>query len=147
MRRVHAQLQDRVNAAAEFLFQLLQRVQVPGIEHQGFFADGVGADAQGQADMGIVQVIGRADADVMDRLASALVRRSRSAWRSKRSISVKKLRRRSSGRACRPSRGDPGGDEVVAGVLDGLDVSGRDVAGRADEGEVGHGGVLGGGRG
>src|SRR6185312_8982838 len=69
-RRVHAQLQDGVDAMAALALELLERVEVPRIEHERLLADGVGADAQREADVRVVQMVRRADAHVVD--ASAL---------------------------------------------------------------------------
>jgi hypothetical protein len=62
---VEAQLQDVVDLAAGFFFDLFQGVDVPGVEYDRFFADHVGAYAQAEADVGVVQVVGRADAQVV----------------------------------------------------------------------------------
>ena len=49
------------------LLDLEQAVDVPGIEDERLLADRVGAGAQREADMGVVQIIGRADRDIVDR--------------------------------------------------------------------------------
>src|SRR5690606_14659018 len=45
-----------------------ERIQIPGIEYERLLADRGGSEAQGQTDMGVVQMIGRADAEVIDPL-------------------------------------------------------------------------------
>ena len=62
---MHAQLQHGVDPAAGFLLQLLQRIEVPRVDDQRLLADRIGADAQRQPDVGIVQVVRRADAEVV----------------------------------------------------------------------------------
>jgi hypothetical protein len=42
-----AQLQDRQHAPSALAFQLLERVEVPGIDDQRLLADRVRTDAQG----------------------------------------------------------------------------------------------------
>ncbi len=49
-----------------FLLVFLQGGDVPGIQNEWFFANGVGADTEGEPDMRIVQVIGGADGNVID---------------------------------------------------------------------------------
>jgi len=67
-----AQLEDVVDAPSGFLLKVQEGVGVPGIEDEGLFADGVGRDAQGEADMGVVEVVGRGDRNVMDPLGLVL---------------------------------------------------------------------------
>ena len=62
------QLQHGIDAAAGFLLELLQAVEVPRIDHQRLLAEGVGADAQRQPHVRIVQVVWRADAEIVDAL-------------------------------------------------------------------------------
>ena len=69
-RRVQPQLQNRRNLAAGLLLDLRQTIDVPGIEHQRLFADRVRAGAQGEPNMGVVQIVGRADRDVVDSLVA-----------------------------------------------------------------------------
>ena len=48
-----------------------RRIDVPGIEHQRLFADRVGIRAQREAAVRVVQIVGRADRDIVDLLAAA----------------------------------------------------------------------------
>lgn len=57
-RGMQAQLLDRENPVSGGLLGLLQTVEAPRIEHQRLFTDGVRIRAQGEATMGIVQIIG-----------------------------------------------------------------------------------------
>jgi hypothetical protein len=83
------ELEDIEDPLSRFPFQIGEGVQVPGIEDERFFADRIGSNAQGKTYMGVVQVVGRADAGVVDRLSPPW-RRNFSACRSNRSNSVKK---------------------------------------------------------
>src|SRR2546425_6546521 len=60
---MQAQLQDRVDAASGLLLELLESVQIPGIDNERLLANRVSADAQSQPDVRIVQVVRRTDAD------------------------------------------------------------------------------------
>ena len=62
---MQAQLQHGEDPAAGFPLQLLQRIEVPRIDHQRLLADRIGADAQRQPDVRVVQVVRRADAQVV----------------------------------------------------------------------------------
>src|SRR5688572_17130925 len=62
---MQAQLQHGVDAIPRLGFQLLQAVEVPGIDHQRLFADCISANAQGEAHVGVVQVVGRANGEVL----------------------------------------------------------------------------------
>ena len=102
--RVQPELEDVVHAAPGLPLQLGERVQVPRVEHERLLADGVGADPEREADVRVVQVVGRADRHVVDALglrtcAAASPRTGRSA-RTPGSSS----RRRSSGRGFPPRR-------------------------------------------
>ena len=55
---VEAQLENVVDFLAGIFFDVGEAVEVPRIEHERFFADGIGTVAQGKADMGVVQVVG-----------------------------------------------------------------------------------------
>ena len=66
--RMHAQLQDGIHLAPGFLFQLLQPLQIPGVEHQWLFTNRVCAIAQAETNMRVMQIIRRADADIMKAL-------------------------------------------------------------------------------
>ena len=59
--RVHAQLQDGIDAPPSVGLDLLQSVNIPWIEHQWFFTDRIRARSQGKTHMAVMQVVGRAD--------------------------------------------------------------------------------------
>jgi hypothetical protein len=66
--RVQAQLQDGARLAAGVFFHGQKAVDVPGVEHQGLFADGVRVGAESKADVSVMQVIGGADGYVITAL-------------------------------------------------------------------------------
>src|SRR5262245_36928251 len=59
-------LQDSVHLAARFVLGLHETVDIPGIEHQWLFADRLGAVAEREAHMRVVQIVWRANADQID---------------------------------------------------------------------------------
>ena len=63
--RMEPQLQHGVDAAARFVFELLECIQIPRVDDQRLFADGMGSYPQRQTDMCVVEIIRRADADVV----------------------------------------------------------------------------------
>ena len=120
-----------------FLFVFFQGGDVPGIEYEGFFANGVGADAEGEPNMRIVQVIRGADGNVIDLAAFAteLFQVSIETFELDKEIAVGE-------EAVEDADGIAGiqsGDEEVAGIFDGLEMAGRDIASGADESEGFHG--------
>ena len=119
---MEAQLQHGVDVAAALALELFERVEVPGVQDERLFADGVGADAQREADVRVVQVVGRADADVVDAAvlgaAAQLV-----------DVAIEALELGEEGGVGPESIEDAdrvvridGGDEAAADVLDGLEV-------------------------
>jgi hypothetical protein len=126
-------LQDVVDARARLGLDLLQAVDVPGIQHQRLFADGVGAIAQGEPDVGIVQVVRRADADIVDgrTFAAQFVDVAVEALELGEEIGCGKVAVDDADAVVGVERGD----QPVAGVLDGAHVARGDEAGGADEGE------------
>ena len=64
-RWVQAQLQYVEYFVACFFFYFLQGFQVPGIEDKWLFADGISIAAERKAYVGVVQVIGCADAHIV----------------------------------------------------------------------------------
>jgi len=135
---VDAQLEQGPDAVAALAFHLLEGVEVPGIEHQRLFADHLSADAQREVDMDVVQIIGRADGDVIDAPGLA-------AAAQLFGVAVKALELGERVDVGEPAVEDPdrvtavaGSDEGVAGVADGLQMARGDIAGGADEGKVFH---------
>ena len=73
---MHTQLEDGIDAAAGLASISCRRVEIPRIDHQRLLADGVRPDPQRQPDMGIVQVVGRADIRRSGRARASGPRRS-----------------------------------------------------------------------
>jgi len=133
---MHAQLQDGPDPASRLGLEFGERVEIPGIEHDGFFTDGIGIDAQREADMRVVQVIGRANADVIH---TALVRSPAQFLE----MAVEALELAEIAHIGEVAIEYPHGvvrighgHERIAGVLDGLEVAGCDVAGYAGQCKV-----------
>src|SRR5689334_21616655 len=63
---MQTQLQDGGDAASGLALELLQRVEVPGVDDDRLLADRVGADAQRHADVRIVEIVRRADAQIVN---------------------------------------------------------------------------------
>ena len=58
-----------MDLAAGVLLNRCQPVNIPGIENERLLADRICAGAQRKPDMGVMQIVGRTDADVADTLA------------------------------------------------------------------------------
>jgi hypothetical protein len=133
---VLAQLQHGVDAAVVLAGQRLELVQVPGVDDQRLLADGVAAQPQGQAHVGVVQVVRRADADVLDPLAlgaaTQLLEVAVEALDLGEEARLEEVLVEHAHRVVRVG----GGHQAVAGVADGLEVTRRHEAGGANEGEV-----------
>src|SRR3954447_20702560 len=65
-RRMEAELVDGKHAAAGFLLDLPERVEIPRVENRRFFTDGVRLIPQREADVRVVEIVRRTDADVFD---------------------------------------------------------------------------------
>src|SRR5207302_10345072 len=67
-RRMHAQLQNRIDAPIMLALQLLERLEIPRIQYERLLADRVRPDAQRKPDMRVMQMIRRADTQIMNAL-------------------------------------------------------------------------------
>src|SRR3954469_16003738 len=67
-RGVQTQLQHGKHTSAGLVLELFERVEIPWIDDQRFLADRVGTDAQRQPRVRVVQVVRRANRDVVDTL-------------------------------------------------------------------------------
>jgi len=70
--RVNAQLKNGVYTASGFTLQLGKGIEIPWIENQRLFADGVGANPQCKTDMGVVEMVRGTDAEKMNPARSLL---------------------------------------------------------------------------
>src|SRR5664279_4467454 len=59
-------LKNRIYFMAGFIFNLLQCVYIPGIQNDRFFTDRVRLMTKCKSDMGIVKIIGRTDAYIVN---------------------------------------------------------------------------------
>jgi hypothetical protein len=64
--RVEPELQHRINFFAVILLELLERIHIPGINDERLLANRMRLDSQRETNVGVVQIIRRADAHVMD---------------------------------------------------------------------------------
>jgi hypothetical protein len=64
--RVKPQLKNRVNSVSELSLELLKRVQIPGVDHQGLLADCIRAHSKSEAAVCVMQIIRRADTQIMN---------------------------------------------------------------------------------
>ena len=63
---MQAQLEDGVGFVSGLALYLFQRVDVPRAQHHGLLADDIASQAQPIAGMGIMEIVGRADREVVD---------------------------------------------------------------------------------
>jgi len=71
-RRMQTQLQNRKNPFARVFFDIGKAVNVPWIEHQRLFTNRVSTGAKRKAAMRIMQIIRRANSDIIKPLAFTL---------------------------------------------------------------------------
>jgi len=70
--RMDPELEDVVDPLPRFPFQFGEGIQVPGVEDERFFANRIGTDAKCKSHVGIVKIVGRADADIVNALVASL---------------------------------------------------------------------------
>ena len=130
---MQAQLQDGRDLAAGLALDLGEPVDVPRIEHQRLLADRIGIRAQREAAVRVVQVVGRADRDVVDLLAAPaqLVDVTVEALELDEEVGIREIAVDDADRVLRVE----GDLEIAVDRLDGAHVPRRDVAGGADQGE------------
>src|SRR5690554_7145450 len=133
---MHTQLQDGVHLPACVLFDIDQAIDVPGVQHQRLFADGIGARAQGEAHVAVVQVVGRADGDVIH--SAAVIGAAQLI-----DVPVETLKFREKVRFREIAIDDAngivfvhGGNQVVTSVFDRFHMARCDVTGSADQCEL-----------
>ena len=118
------------------LFHLLQGVDVPRIQHKRLLADDIGTETQTITGMGIVQIIRRAYADIVN-VGAAVAQLG--------VVSVEKFLFGKEGSLWEIAVHDAyavafvvGGDKVVTCVFDGFEVARGDVAADTNDGEIFH---------
>ena len=127
---VKTKLKDVIGLVAGFLLHLLQGVDVVRIQDNRLLTDDIAAQAQSVADERVVRVVGRTDAHPVQRLVRLLLLGA---------VTVKKLVLREEGtlRDKTVQTADTielvvGGQKIVAGVPDRLNMTGGDVTRRPD---------------
>lgn len=119
-------------------FQFLQRSEVPGVDDEGFLADHIGTGAQTQAAVGIVEIVGGADAHIVDSIlfgtAPKLFEMAIEALDLGEKAGVEGKAIQATNRIA----GIDSGNQAIAGIADGDEMAGGDVAGGTDEGKIFH---------
>jgi len=126
-------LQNVIDPITEFTFQLRQGIYIPWIQHQRLFTDGIGPDPQRKANVGIMQIIGRTDADILNTLhfPAKFFRISVEPLELGEKRSFRKITIYNSNGIIRIH----GRHKNIAGFGYGLHVSGRHKTGDSDEGK------------
>jgi hypothetical protein len=129
--RMQPQLKHRIDASARLGFELLECVEIPGIDHYRLFADHVRAAPQRQPDMCIVQIVRRAHGQevhpVLRRIPPQLVEVPIETLELGEEARPRRVRVKDARRIVRVKRSD----EPVARILDGSKVAGCDETGYA----------------
>ena len=133
---MQSQLEDVVDRVSGFLLYALQRVHIPGVQHQWFFANHITTQAQRVARVRIVQVVGRAHGDnvyflvrILDFGAVAVEQ-----LLFCKEVGIRKITVDDAHAVADVIRGN----QVVAGVLDGFQMLGRHITAYSDNGEILH---------
>ena len=119
-------------------FELLQRLEIPRVDDERLLADRVGADAKREADVRIVQIVGRADAHIVHAVGLvAATQLLEVAIESLDFCEEADVERVSIQHAHGVVRID-GRNQPVSRVVDRLEVSRRDEAGDASDRKILH---------
>lgn len=134
---VKTQLKDGVGLMALTLLHFLEGVDIPRVEHEGLLADDIGTEAKAVARVGVVQIVGRADAHIID-VGTAITQLG--------VVTVEELLFCEEGSLGEVAVHDAyavalvvSGDEGVTRVFDGFEVARGYVASHADYCKVFHG--------
>src|SRR3954470_19741748 len=105
---MEAELVDGKHAAAGFLLDLPERVEIPRVQNRRFFADGVRLIPQREADVRVVEIVRRTNADVFDLIAppTQLVHVPVESFELSEKISVRKIAVDNTDAVIRVERGD-----------------------------------------
>ena len=133
---MNPQLKDGVDPPAGLALDFLERIEVPGVDDERLLADRVGAHPQREADMGVVQVVRRADTHVVDpvrfRPAPQLFEVTVEAFDLGEEADVEREAIQDADRVVRVSRSD----QPVAGILNCLEVTGGHKTTHAGDREI-----------
>ena len=127
---VQAELKDVISLVTSLLLHLLQSVNVVRVQDDGLLADDIAAQTQSVTDESVVRVVRRADAHPFERVICLLLLGA---------VAVKKfvLRKKGTIREKTVQTADAielvvGGQKIIAGVPDRLNMTGGDVTRRPD---------------
>ena len=131
-RGMQPKLQDGGYPATGVMLDLRQTVDIPGIEGERLFADGVGAGAHRITAMGVMKVVRRADRGIVNFLAAAakLIDVAIERLEPDEELRVGKMAVQNADGVVRII----GGNKISAGFRDRTHVPGRNVTGSADKG-------------
>ncbi len=136
--RMEPQLKDGEHAASRFELQLLQGIEVPGIDDDRLFAERIRAAPQRESNVGVVEVVRTADADPVDVMlggtAPQLIDVAIEALDLAKVAHVVAVAIEDADRIVRVDSGD----ETMTGIVDGLEMTARHVARHADDSKVLH---------
>ena len=66
---METQLKNVPYPESRFFLDFSESLHIPWIQHQRFLANGIGLDSKGEADVGVMKVVGGADADKINPLS------------------------------------------------------------------------------
>jgi hypothetical protein len=136
--RVNSKLQNRFDLAACLRLKFGKGIQIPRIQHQWFLANGIGMDSERKADVRVVEIVGRADADPVEllflALAAQLLGEAIEAFKFGEKAYIEGILIQDAYGVI----GIQGGNEPIACVSDGFHVSGGNVASGTNKGKVSH---------
>ena len=133
---VQAELKDVVGLVAGLLLDLLERVDVVGVEHYRLLTDDVAAEAQAVADKCVVRVVRSADAHPVQGIVRLHLPGAETV--EELVLSEERALREETVEASDAVETVVGRQQVVACILDGFKMARRNVAGRAYKCEIGH---------
>lgn len=131
-------LQNRRDATTALVLKGGERIEIPRVDDEWFLADDVGADSQGKADVRVVKIVGRADAQVVDairfRSALQLADEPVKSFRLEKKARAEREPIKHADRVTRIQRCD----EPVSRVVEGLKMARRYVTGNTRNRKVLH---------
>ena len=133
---VETELEDVVRLLARHLLLLHQGFKIPGVQDHGLLADDVRPEAKTIADESVVRIVGGADGEPVDLVGRPLDFAAETVelllFREEGTLRERGVQ---AAHAVEPVIG---GDQVVPGVRDCFQVTGRDISGGADQCKICH---------
>ena len=115
-------------------FNVEEVVDIVGVEHEGLFADYVGAEAQPVADKSIVSIVGCADGEIMERIIGLHLSRTETVeplmLRKKETIRERAVK------TAHTVKLVVGNHKLIARLGNSIDMAWSNVAGSSYEGKV-----------